>query len=69
MKELSGLHTKRLLVNFETDESEQEREIDAKTQEITILFHHAEKILTKFSKFAENKNVSGNLISFEYFLF
>jgi polyhydroxyalkanoate synthesis regulator protein len=46
------------MVNFVSDESEQERVIEAKTREITELFHHAEIILKNFSKFAENKNIS-----------
>lgn len=50
MRELSTLHTKRLMVNFETDETQQEREIDSKTREITELFHHAEGLLKKFGK-------------------
>lgn len=38
------------MVNFESDEAQQEREIDYKTQEITNLFRTAERILQKFSK-------------------
>jgi hypothetical protein len=30
-----------LKVNFEADEAQQEREIDAKTREVTEVFHHA----------------------------
>ena len=29
------------MVNFEDDEAQQERDIDAKTREITEVFHHA----------------------------
>lgn len=58
MDELNVLHTKRLMVNFETDESQQEREIEIKTREITELFHHAESVLKKFSKLSDDKNVS-----------
>jgi len=50
IKELSALHNKRLMVNFESDEAQQEREIDYKTQEITNLFRNAERILQKFSR-------------------
>ena len=35
VRELSTLHTKRLMVNFETDEAEQEAQIDRCTNEIT----------------------------------
>jgi syntaxin 16 len=49
-RDLSQLHTKRLMVNFESDESAQEREIDIMTQEITDIFRHAESVLKKFSR-------------------
>jgi len=58
MKELTMLHTKRLMVNFESDETQQEREIDMKTREITELFHHAEGILKRFGKQSENASAS-----------
>ena len=58
MRELSTLHTKRLMVNFEADESQQERDIDIKTQEITELFRHAETLLKKFKKQGEDENIS-----------
>ena len=58
MKELTSLHTKRLMVNFESDETQQEREIDMKTREITELFHHAEGILKKFGKQSDNASMS-----------
>jgi hypothetical protein len=48
------MHTKRLMVNFETDEKQEEREIDAKTREITDVFHHAEGLLKRFE--AQSKN-------------
>jgi len=53
IRELEGFHKKRLMVNFETDESVQEREIDIKTQEITEVFRSAEGHLKKFSKQGE----------------
>lgn len=53
MSELSALHKKRLKVDFETDEAQQEREIDAKTREITEVFHHAENLLKRFGKQTE----------------
>ena len=56
--ELSTLHTKRLMVNFETDETEQERDIESKTREITEVFHHAEGLLKKFSKLADEPNLT-----------
>ena len=39
--DLESLFKKRLLVNFQSDEAEQEREIEMKTNEITSIFHHA----------------------------
>lgn len=47
------MHRKRLKVDFETDEVQQEREIDAKTREITEVFHHAENLLKRFGKQTE----------------
>jgi syntaxin 16 len=58
MTQLSALHSKRLMVNFETDELQQEREIEAKTREITDIFHHAEGILKSFNKKSEDPNIS-----------
>ena len=49
MKALSALHTKRLMVDFESDETEQEKRIEQETVQITNLFRHAESILKKFS--------------------
>ena len=46
------------MVNFESDETKQEREIDTKTREITELFHHAEGILKKFGKQSDNSSIS-----------
>lgn len=57
IRELSSLHTKRLMVNFETDEAQQEREIDNKTREITEVFHHAEGLLKRFGKQSEDPNI------------
>lgn len=48
MKDLHACHTQRLMVNFEKDEHEQEREIEERTSEITQLFRHAEIIVKKF---------------------
>ena len=60
MTDLSGLHTKRLMGNsdFDTDEAKQEREIDAKAQEITNHFRHAEGMLKKFSKQGDETSIS-----------
>jgi len=60
MRELSALHTKRLLVNFKTDETQQEREIDMKTQEITEVFRHAEGLLKKFSRQGDEESISAS---------
>lgn len=48
MKELTALHNKRLMVDFESDEAEQERRIEDETGQITGLFRHAEGVLKKF---------------------
>lgn len=58
VKELNNLHTKRLMVNFETDERLQEREIDAKTQQITRLFKDSEVLLNRFSHQGDENKVS-----------
>lgn len=58
IRELNTLHTKRLMVNFETDEMMQEREIDDKTQEITQVFHHAETVLKKFGAQSKDATLS-----------
>eukprot|EP01036_Dinobryon_divergens_P030635 gene30635-39908_t len=59
IKDLGILHSKRLMVNFEDDEAQQERDIDAKTREITEVFHHAEGILKVFGQKADDKSLSG----------
>lgn len=67
MSELNALHKKRLKVDFETDETQQEREIDAKTREITDIFRHAENLLKRFSNTsnqsftADELTVRGNI--------
>lgn len=58
VRELSALHTKRLMVNFETDEIVQEREIDILTHEITDIFRHAETILKKFGNQGDEGKIS-----------
>lgn len=50
MRELQQLHTRRLMVTFDADESRQEREIEYVTQEITGIFRHAEGVLTNIEK-------------------
>lgn len=52
------MHTKRLMVNFEADEAQQERDIDLKTQEITELFRHAESLLKKFARQGDEGRIS-----------
>ena len=46
------------MVNFESDETAQEREIDYKTQEITELFRHAEALLKKFSRVDASETIA-----------
>mmetsp|Transcript_1271 Transcript_1271/g.2070 ORF Transcript_1271/g.2070 Transcript_1271/m.2070 type:complete len:308 (+) Transcript_1271:100-1023(+) len=58
MRELGALHTKRLMVNFETDEVVQEREIDILTQDITDIFRHAEGLLKRFGSQGDEANIS-----------
>ncbi len=47
------------MVNFESDEAQQERDIDSKTREITDVFHHAEAVLKKFGKESEKEGIPG----------
>ena len=60
MKDLSTLHTKRLMGNsdFDTDEAKQEREIDLKTQDITQHFRQAEAMLKQFAKQGDETKLS-----------
>lgn len=58
MRELAGLHSKRLMVNFEADEASQEREIDIMTQDITEIFRHAELCLKQFSHQGDETKIS-----------
>lgn len=58
VEELNDLHRKRLLVNFESDENLQERDIDIKTQEITLLFHQVEGLVKKFKSSSDDANAS-----------
>lgn len=58
MRELSALHTKRLMVNFESDEAKQEIEIDRCTAEITKIFRHAEAVLKSFGSMAKDPSIS-----------
>lgn len=58
MRELSAMHTKRLMVTFDADESVQEREIDILTSQITDVFRHAENLLKKFGKQGDEKTIS-----------
>ena len=47
------------MVNFETEESKHEREVDTKTREITLLFKDAENLLKLFQKESDIKGASG----------
>ena len=58
MRELSTLHTKRLMVNFESDEKQQEQAIERCTTDITTIFRHAEDILKKFGSQAKDPKLS-----------
>ena len=46
------------MINFQSDEVLQEREIDYKTREITECFHHAESVLKKFSENSKDPSLS-----------
>lgn len=58
VKELNGLHSKRLMVNFEMDEAAQERNIDACTHDITDLFRQSESLLKQFGKLGDESKIS-----------
>ncbi len=58
VSEIDSLHRKRLKVNFETDEAQQEFEIESKTREITEIFHHAETLLKRFGKQSEDPSLT-----------
>ena len=60
MKELGALHTKRLMVNFKTDEIQLEQEIDFKTREITEIFRKSESLLKVFGKQGNNLKISAS---------
>lgn len=45
MRELSALHTKRLMVTFDESEAERERDVEDSTREVTALFRRAERQL------------------------
>ena len=47
------------MVNFETEESKHEREVDTKTREITLLFKDAENLLKLFQKESNTKGAGG----------
>ena len=47
------------MVNFKTEESKHEREVDTKTREITSLFKDAENLLRLFQKESDIKGASG----------
>ena len=68
LQELSALHTKRLLVNFETDESQQEIDIDNKENEIKGLLRHAEGLVKKIFKVMPTATNSFTIYSLTYSL-
>ncbi|CAM9216562.1 unnamed protein product, partial [Ectocarpus sp. 4 AP-2014] len=45
LRELSALHTKRLMVTFDESEAERERDVEDATREVTALFRRAERQL------------------------
>lgn len=45
LRELSALHTKRLMVTFDESEVERERDVEDSTREVTALFRRAERQL------------------------
>ena len=48
INDLKALHKKRLLVNFETDEAQQEHDIDIREQQIKKIFRDTEKQIKNF---------------------
>ncbi|KAE9036558.1 hypothetical protein PR003_g5536 [Phytophthora rubi] len=46
---LQLLHTRRLMIRFDNSEMQQEREINCLTEEITALFHEADRSLKKIT--------------------
>ncbi|KAK1941884.1 Syntaxin-42 [Phytophthora citrophthora] len=46
---LQLLHTRRLMIRFDNSEAQQEREINCITEEITALFHKADRSLKKIT--------------------
>ena len=50
------MRTKRLMVNFESDEAKEEADIDRCTNEITDVFRYAERILKQFGSMEDEKS-------------
>ena len=53
MEQLQRLHTKRLMVRFDGTEVQDEQDIDAATQNITVMFRQAEKTLKRMATGAQ----------------
>lgn len=49
MRQLSQLHAKRLMINFERDETEEEYRISSLTKDITNIFKRTESLLRQFN--------------------
>jgi syntaxin 16 len=60
MRVLSHMHAKRLMVDFETDEKEQEHEVDDTTREITSMFRRAEALLKRFGTQGDETKISAS---------
>ena len=58
IKTLTALHSKRLMVDFEADESQQEKQIDSTTREITAVFRHAEGLLKQFARQGDENSIT-----------
>lgn len=58
IRDLSTLHRQRLMVNFEANEDEQERQINFKTGDVTELFRQTESILKKIGRQGDEHLIS-----------
>ena len=58
IRELAGLHSARLMVNFEADEAQQEYQIEKCTSDITMIFREAEAILKRFGNDVKDPSLS-----------
>mmetsp|Transcript_33634 Transcript_33634/g.34262 ORF Transcript_33634/g.34262 Transcript_33634/m.34262 type:complete len:311 (+) Transcript_33634:76-1008(+) len=60
--QLKVLHTKRLMVNFETDETKQEKDIEIMTQEITDIFRETETILKGLNRHVDGSTEAERIV-------